>query len=341
MPRISVIVPVYRAERFLEKCVESILSQSFPDFELILVDDGSPDSCPALCDGYAARDSRVRVIHQENRGVSAARNAGVDAAKGNYVTFCDGDDYFLPGHLERMAETAASGAEMVSCSHLVLESGSFSERNYPAGVWDLTGEETRFDYLLNRLLARKTGWEVWARMFSLDFLREHRIRFPEGLAYGEDLAFVFRVCLYCRRVAASEHYGLVYRRHGASAMAVTDAARALDQLNSCAKILEEPCLEAFPSLRYRTLFPLLHHRLLEEAYERIPAEKLPGILEGLTEKQWYFRRLESLGKSAKLLRKTLGGHDARRVLARCRFCRRGWIFLFRLENIINRILSMC
>ena len=92
MPQISVIVPVYKVEQYLSACVDSILTQTFRDFELILVDDGSPDNCGAMCDAYAAQDPRVRVIHQQNGGLSAARNAALDIAAGEYVTFIDSDD---------------------------------------------------------------------------------------------------------------------------------------------------------------------------------------------------------------------------------------------------------
>ena len=96
MPEISVIVPVYKAEAYLHACIDSILSQTFSGFELILVDDGSPDNCGAICDDYAARDSRVRVIHQENQGQAAARNRALAAAKGEWVCFVDSDDAVHP-----------------------------------------------------------------------------------------------------------------------------------------------------------------------------------------------------------------------------------------------------
>ena len=89
MPEVSVIVPVYKVEAYLRRCVDSILAQTFTDFELILVDDGSPDNCGAICDEYAEKDNRVRVIHKENGGVSSARNAGLDAAAGNYICFVE------------------------------------------------------------------------------------------------------------------------------------------------------------------------------------------------------------------------------------------------------------
>lgn len=99
-PYFSVIVPVYKVEEYLRRCVDSILGQTFADFELILVDDGSPDGCPAICDEYAARDGRVSVIHKANGGPSAARKAGLEAARADYVCFADGDDYVVPEWLE-------------------------------------------------------------------------------------------------------------------------------------------------------------------------------------------------------------------------------------------------
>ena len=102
MPKISVVVPVYKVEAYLDRCVQSIVNQSFGDFDLYLVDDGSPDNCGAMCDAWAEKDSRIRVIHQQNGGLSAARNAGLNGAKGQYIAFVDSDDYIYPVFLERL-----------------------------------------------------------------------------------------------------------------------------------------------------------------------------------------------------------------------------------------------
>ena len=95
-PLLSIIVPVYKAEKHLDRCVESILSQTYGNIELVLVDDGSPDACPAMCDSWAKRDWRVRVIHKKNNGASFARNAGLDMASGEYIGFVDADDFVEP-----------------------------------------------------------------------------------------------------------------------------------------------------------------------------------------------------------------------------------------------------
>ena len=116
MPELSIIVPVYKVEPYLRRCLDSILAQTFRDFELILIDDGSPDNCGAICDEYAAKDSRIIVIHQKNQGVSAARNAGLDIAKGTYLGFVDSDDWIEPEMYETMIATAKEKqVDVVAC----------------------------------------------------------------------------------------------------------------------------------------------------------------------------------------------------------------------------------
>ena len=104
MPEISIIVPVYKVEKYLRHCVDSILAQTFTDFELLLIDDGSPDNSGAICDEYAEKDNRVRVFHKENGGVSSARNLGLDNARGTYIMFCDSDDYVADNWAEKLYE---------------------------------------------------------------------------------------------------------------------------------------------------------------------------------------------------------------------------------------------
>ena len=108
--RISVIVPIYNVERYLEKCIDSILAQTWRELEVILCDDGSTDGCGAICDRYAARDDRVRVIHKKNGGLSDARNAGLEVASGGWYVFIDSDDFITPDTIERMPCTVSGTA---------------------------------------------------------------------------------------------------------------------------------------------------------------------------------------------------------------------------------------
>ena len=135
MPQISVIVPVYKVEAFLHRCVDSILCQSFSDFELILVDDGSPDSCGQICEAYAAKDSRIRVIHQKNGGLSAARNTGIDWVMANsgshWLAFVDSDDWVHPDFLQTLYTAAEQTLSKISaCGFFRTEGEDFPEQNF-------------------------------------------------------------------------------------------------------------------------------------------------------------------------------------------------------------------
>lgn len=115
-PKISVVVPVYKVERYLKNCVDSILAQTYQDFELILVDDGSPDTCPAMCDEFAAKDSRIRVVHKQNGGLSMARASGVEVSRGEYIAFVDSDDFIHPHYLELLLSACMEhGAQVSVC----------------------------------------------------------------------------------------------------------------------------------------------------------------------------------------------------------------------------------
>ena len=123
-PLITVIIPIYKVEKYLPKCLDSVLAQTYSNLEIILVDDGSPDNCGAICDEYAARDSRIRVIHKENGGLSSARNSGIDICRGKYISFIDSDDFVSPYFIEMLYR----GVHDFNCEIATVEHGvSFME----------------------------------------------------------------------------------------------------------------------------------------------------------------------------------------------------------------------
>ena len=159
MPAISVIVPVYQAEALLPQCVESVLAQTFSDWELLLIDDGSRDGSPTLCDGYAARDPRIRVFHKPNGGVSTARNLGLEQAAGPYIAFLDADDTFEPAALETLWYLREkAGADSAGCAHynVTPDGERRTELLLPAGIYEETGirEKTLWPLAGDRLQPR-------------------------------------------------------------------------------------------------------------------------------------------------------------------------------------------
>ena len=208
MPSISVIVPVYQAEAFLAACADSVLAQTFSDWELLLIDDGCTDGSPALCDALAARDSRVRVFHKHpNAGVSEARNTGLREARGTYIAFLDADDALEPRALETLwSLLVQSGADTAGCAHFnVTPAGAASpEPLLPAGLYDRGAilERIVCPLLGERLRAPVFNGFIWRYLFSADLLREHAIRF-EG-AYLEDELFLMEYFCHARRLAVTE-----------------------------------------------------------------------------------------------------------------------------------------
>lgn len=187
---VCIIIPVYNAAPFLARCVSSILSQSFPAFDMILVDDGSTDSSGELCDSYSESDSRIHVIHQENAGPSAARNAGLDWAFRNsassYLTFVDSDDCLHPQYLELLFR-AIGDADLCACRHQYISLGNSlppAQQYSDLHPVSLSAE----DYLLR---ATDSFNYAWAKLFKIDCFRN--VRYPLDVSFGEDNLVIYKV----------------------------------------------------------------------------------------------------------------------------------------------------
>ena len=191
MAEISMIVPVYKAEKYLNRCIDSLLAQTYTDFELILVDDGSPDKSGKICDDYAAKDSRIKVIHKENAGVSAARNSGLDASGGKYIMFCDSDDSVEPCWCEKMLTLFESEhIDLGLCGYSMVD----AETNANVGNKILSDEEISI-YNRNEVFEFRKAQViecVWNKIFRKKIIDDFSLRFDESLSYGEDFLFVMK-----------------------------------------------------------------------------------------------------------------------------------------------------
>lgn len=207
-PTVSIIVPVYKAENYIGTCIESIQTQTYSDWELILIDDGSPDKSGKVCERYAAEDERIIVVHQKNGGVSKARNTGLQIAKGKYVSFVDADDYVLPTYLSDMLEYEA---DVVVTGYInryeptgriqkeVIDGDryySLEKGNVGKGLIDL-----EMDY---RWLGPA------AKLFSRDIIVDQNIKFDESLDYGEDHLFNMEFGKYVKSISYLNRYNYVY-----------------------------------------------------------------------------------------------------------------------------------
>ena len=302
MPELSIIVPVYRAESFLSHCVESLMGQSFQDLEIILVDDGSPDRSGELCDSYAARDPRVRVIHQKNSGVSAARNRGLQEAKGTYIGFADSDDWAELTMFESML-AASEGADIVMCDALTVYDDGTTEpdtiRGLPESRMLSHGDCTP------ELMLELAG-AVWRCIYKRELLQTHEIRFPQGMKVSEDRVFnlyamgraekifYLKEPLYCRYVNLQSCVNSFHKDY----LSIAERIRQeLQQVISAAWDNRADFQQAF-SRQYADFLLATVDNL------RKPGCTLPG-----REKRKVIRQICSLPELQSILREMDGGDD--------------------------------
>ncbi len=200
--KVSIIMPVYNSEQYLEQAVNSILEQDFSDYELILVDDGSQDGSGAICDRFGETSDHVRVIHKQNGGICSARNAGLRAAEGEYIGFCDNDDAVMPGFLKKPYEAAAeTGADIVRFrrKRIVTQNGETLFESTTGGTerFVFSGSQIRDNYLK----IKRYGGGVWTGLYRTEMLRKNGIVFNEDMKVGvEDLFFNVQCLKCCRKI---------------------------------------------------------------------------------------------------------------------------------------------
>ena len=202
---VSIIVPVYGTENYLPSCIDSLCRQTYSNIEIILVDDESPDKCPAICDSYAKQDNRIKVIHQKNAGVSGARNAGMDLATGEYLVFVDSDDGLYPHAVEQLLQDAVFyGADIVSAVPKIVDGQGNIIRDNEDGKCDIFRDDAT---ILLSLQGNRNTDAVWAKLFRWEFIKD--IRFEEGKNINEDGFFMFQC--FVRRPVLVQHNVAVYK----------------------------------------------------------------------------------------------------------------------------------
>lgn len=293
---VSVIVPVFKVEQFLPRCVESIQNQTYQNMEIILVDDGSPDQCPAICDMYARMDSRVQTIHKENGGLSDARNAGIEIARGDYLCFVDSDDYIQPTMIENMIlEAQENNAKLVIANLKVVDEKGyrvFESEKSPIHKGTFTAQE-----LLPKFY-QGMGWYyivAWNKLYHRSLFEN--IRFPVGKIH-EDEYITAQIIWKARKIACidSEEYIYIYQRKG-SIMTSRQVQSQCDWLEALYHRFEfckkEVALSTFTAETRAVYFRELNNLFLKPEFarkltseQRKKAKKQYASMDGKTKTEW-------------------------------------------------------
>ena len=270
--KLSIVIPVYNVETTLDRCVKSVVEQTFADIEVILVDDGSPDHCPQLCDEWARRDPRISVIHKENGGLSDARNAGIDMAQGEYVTFVDSDDY-LEADTYHHAMAAAAGHDILE---FPLWRFHGSRRQQYVGFTDTTYDDMQQYWLEGHAYEHCYAWnKVYLRSLFSD------VRFPKGRVF-EDVATLPQLLKEARRVRTIDK-GCYYYCANDNGITATATGRELQQLlEAHLQVLPQWCDDRY---YMHVLNIQMDVCRLTGQQPRLPRRRVSPCTQGLTMKQ--------------------------------------------------------
>ncbi|MBQ3016476.1 MAG: glycosyltransferase [Clostridia bacterium] len=220
----SIIIPVYKAEKYLNQCIDSILAQTYEDFELILVDDGSPDNCPTICDEYALKDNRIKVIHKSNSGAHSARKEGLRNASGEYICFVDSDDYIDKHYLETFSniiETYNPDVSVMDCMRFNDSTQTLLQNYADEGLYigkklDDIKKELIYSSKIKNINLGVITYALWNKCYKKDLIKKHLNDLYENIILGEDMAITMPLILCCKSVYVSKYVGYYYRNNPSS-----------------------------------------------------------------------------------------------------------------------------
>jgi len=281
---VSIVLPIYNVERFLDKCVSSIVNQSYVNLEIILVDDGSPDNCPTMCEEWAKKDSRIKVVHKENQGLGMARNTGIEHANGKYIFFFDSDDYVDTSLVEKCIDAAKKhNTDLVWFSMSdVNENGEVKASSASTKTRYYTDNKQVTDELLPELMSHdyrngepaNFAFSAWSGMFSMDIIREHNLVFPsERQIISEDTYFLLQYFRYVNSAVTLDEI-LYFHYINTSSLTTTYKADRQDKNNYFFKVT----LELIDSLGYceeiRIRLCMLYHSFTLAALKMVLSSTL-------------------------------------------------------------------
>lgn len=331
MSKISVIVPVYNVERYLKRCIDSILSQTFSDIEIILVDDGSTDSCPKICDEYAAQHTQIVVIHKENGGVSAARNEALKAVTGDYLTFCDSDDFLEKDWLEVLYSAInESNVDCVNAGYKCVgeEYEILGEKRRDVGKHSFQTLEEKVEFLSNKIISNSLGWEVTTRLFKSNIIRDNNIRFCESCGnFAEDLGFTVEYTLCSCSAQSINYLGYCYFQRNNSMMHKSVDEVKLDSVNEISLWAGKSFFPLAKSKKEKKWFSIIHFLIMNcQYYKVINSDKYPFLAKEINRIKninWYRNHTKNIFTCYSKMKELFGKENSRKILLFSNYCLHG------------------
>ena len=319
----SIIVPVYNVEKYINRCVDSILNQNFSDFEIILVDDGSQDSCGIICDDYARMDRRVQVLHKKNGGLSDARNAGLKVARGDYISFVDGDDFIVPNYLDTLFHYLYKGYDLVNfCFFMVYPHSKPKQFIFKdAGREKIfISDYDKYCFMVNSFLRYSIGYEVWVRVYKRSIIEQNNIQFEDNQRiFSEDICFNLCYLSFVKKIITIQRPLYYYCRREDSIMGVAAKKCNLNRFNDLAKYVFDfykICKHAYFCRHFSAIYYMIIHHELEAYF----GKEVFGVTEyrllnkEIIDKDFMKKMLKKLRRERRFLRGTFSSFHICEIL---------------------------
>lgn len=343
---VSIIIPIYNVSKYMDECIRSACDQDYENLEIILVDDGSTDDSGEKCNTWAKQDSRIQTIHKRNGGLSSARNAGLDIAKGTYVYFLDGDDSIEKNLISTAVRFMDTGEDIIFfCHYKIFANGEKIPVDHETGRYQLNSGEQRAHFLTDYILSGRLGWEAWNKLYRRALIEKYNLRFADNnIIFAEDLYFCLCYCSHATKVISIRKYLYNYMQRSDSIMSEQSTKLNIGRMNELSKEVLG-FLKQFDDCN--TLiehFPIIHFMIMDNVLTRIrnnfklsPPE-FRRIVYGDIQDVFFWRKWtgEFLKKKKELYKIYLGSKAAVKI-SYVRFLYDGNYLLLRMRNrIINR-----
>ena len=348
MTKISIIIPVFNVEKYLKRCVDSILEQKNNNFEIILVDDGSTDKSPEICDLYADQYSNVLVIHKVNSGPSDARNAGLDLATGEWVMFVDSDDYVRNDCFEKILRSLSNRVDLlIFGSSFFDETGQLIKQStLDNSTFVLYGEQQKLDFVIQQLLMCKVGWEVWGKVFKRNLIEKYQLRFPKNIMIAEDQLFCVCYCMHSSLINIIKDHLYCYTVRQNSIMSDYGKRNNISTISRLSKYGYDHCLTFEEECKiFIKEYPIINYQILDVEFRRL--EKLYGysrkdfrsIILSSKHTDYLMDQFKGLIKNRKTLIKYFGMHKSMRIESDIRYYLNGCYFSSIIRNRVLRFMT--
>lgn len=327
---VSIIIPIYKVSEYLDKCVTSACNQTYRNLEIILVDDGSPDDCPAKCDAWAKKDDRIRVIHKSNGGLSDARNAGLDEVTGEYIYFLDGDDYIEPDLIEKTMRHMAEDVDMVSFGCFVDQAGKPTRQIMPhSGIFELQTAEQKQRFVVADILDW-SGWEAWRRLLRKSVIDKFHLRFEDNKKiFAEDLYFCLCYVAHAGKCVAINDCLYHYIVRSDSIMGTDSVRLNIGRMNELSKAVKSHYEKYDDCKALLDVFPIIHYLIIDNSLKvalnrGIHIRQLRDMaLQDVQDKDYFLSQLKAAYALRKKFYLWLGSWSATERVNTCRYLSNG------------------